>query len=184
MERIRIFLGSSIDDLRTERLELAGFVARLNNRLVREGVFIELYECEETPSMMRAGGSQTMHDEYIERKADAALFVFAHRAGQYTLGELDLAMGTHAATGRPRVVAIFKAWSGHSDPSPGIQACIERVTGEYGLPLRLFEDVEAAELVFLELVWEELAQRPGLWRARPTLDEFRAELQARARPTE
>lgn len=169
MRYVRIFLGSSIDDLRLERLQLADFVTRLNNRLVRQGVYLELYECEETSSQMHADGSQKVHDDYIEHQADAALFLFARRAGEYTLGELDLAVHARAATGHPEVLVFFKTTDGTNgspDSSPDIQACIERATSEYGLPLRTFRDVGDIELELLRLLTEAVHDEAASLRSQ------------------
>lgn len=76
MRKIKIFIGSSIDELGDERKSLVSFISHLNNKYVDKGIYIEPYICEETSSRMTSNGSQTTHDQYIENEADATIFMF------------------------------------------------------------------------------------------------------------
>ena len=94
MKIIKIFLGSSIIDLHEERLEIESFVQGLNNKYIDQDIYINIYACEETSGARAIGGSQSVHDKFITDEADATFFMFFHKAGEFTLHELDLARNT------------------------------------------------------------------------------------------
>ena len=56
MKKIKIFIGSSIDDLAYERRDLVSFIAELNNKYIDCGIYIEPYICEEKSNEMRPRG--------------------------------------------------------------------------------------------------------------------------------
>ena len=152
MKKIRFFIGSSIEELANERNELARFIQGLNNKYVDRGLFFEAYFCEETSAAMQEGGSQKRHDDYIEHDADAAVFLFFTRAGQYTLGELDLARRTFLSGRRPAVFVFFKAVDSVTAATEEIKKCVEKVGGEYGHYFKLFDSIDTVKLELLQFL--------------------------------
>ena len=57
---------------------------------------------------MREGGSQAMHNSYINGAADATIFMFFHKAGEFTMKELELARQAFFEKGKPNVFVFFK----------------------------------------------------------------------------
>ena len=108
MRKIKVFIGSSIEDLAYERRDLVSFIAELNNKYVDRGIYIEPYICEEKSNEMRTEGSQAAHDTYIENDADAMIFMFFKKAGKYTLRELQIARDTLMRKMKKTIHSMFQ----------------------------------------------------------------------------
>ena len=147
IKKINIFIGSSIEELKPERDELMRFIQGLNNKYVDRGYFFHGYVCEETPNMMREGGSQALHDEFIRDKADAAIFLFFHRAGEFTMHELRLARETFLAGKKPNVFVFFKAVDNAPDTCEEIRRCVDVVFNDFGHYYKTFADVDTVKLL-------------------------------------
>ena len=81
MKKISIFIGSSIEQFREERMDLENFIHRLSN------IFIDRYQvqlvpnvCEAQDTVMVEGRKQ---DEFnkLAQESDLCLFLFYTRAG-------------------------------------------------------------------------------------------------------
>ncbi|MBR5947681.1 MAG: hypothetical protein IKZ82_03390 [Clostridia bacterium] len=155
---IRIFIGSSINDLELERMKLMSFIQGLNNKYHERGIFIEGYICEETPNDMRAGGSQKLHDEFITDKADIAVFMFYTKAGEFTLKELELSRETFIEKGRPNIYVFFKTADDGSFADPAVQNVAARIFDEYGHYYKLFSDIETVQLDLTQAIREILPE--------------------------
>ena len=162
MKTIRIFIGSSIIDLELERMKLMSFIQGLNNKYHERGIFIEGYICEETPNDMRVGGSQKMHNDYISGNADATIFMFFHKAGEFTVKELELAWQAFVEKGRPNVFVFFKAVDGAPDINDDIQKAVSLVFDDYGHYYKMFDDVDTVKLELLQFLMDQLPGRGEL----------------------
>ena len=156
IKKINIFIGSSIEELKPERDELMRFIQGLNNKYVDRGYFFHGYVCEETPNMMREGGSQALHDEFIRDKADAAIFLFFHRAGEFTMHELRLARETFLAGKKPNVFVFFKAVDNAPDTCEEIRRCVDVVFNDFGHYYKMFADVDTVKLELLQFITDAL----------------------------
>ena len=163
MKRIKIFIGSSIVDLREERLELMSFIQSLNNKYVDRDLFIEGYVCEETDSAMRLDGSQAKHNDYIKDDADVAIFMFYRKAGEFTLEELRLAREAFRAKGKPSVYVFYKA-AENKEPAitEDIKHSIDVVFNEYGHYYKMFEHTDTIKLELLQALSDSLPSKPEL----------------------
>ena len=163
MKRIKIFIGSSIVDLREERLELMSFIQSLNNKYVDRDLFIEGYVCEETDSAMRLDGSQAKHNDYIKDDADVAIFMFYRKAGEFTLEELRLAREAFRAKGKPSVYVFYKA-AENKEPAitEDIKHSIDVVFNEYGHYYKMFEHTDTIKLELLQALSDSLPGKPEL----------------------
>ena len=110
MKEIKIFIGSSVDkkEFEIEREKLGSFINGLNRKYVKQGIFIDFYDCETVSNKMRVEGSQKQHDDYIEKEADATFFMFFKKAGEFTLHELQVAHDALVRENRPDVFTYFK----------------------------------------------------------------------------
>ncbi len=162
MKTIKIFIGSSILDLELERAKLMSFIQGLNNKYHERGVFIEGYICEETPNDMHIGGSQARHNDYIRCDADMTIFMFFHKAGEFTLQELQLAREAFLRNGRPNVYVFFKAVDKTPDTSEEIQRAIRLVFEDYGHYYKVFEDVDTVKLELLQFLADLLPGKAEL----------------------
>ena len=128
------------------------FIQGLNNKYHERGVFIEGYICEETPCNMREGGSQAMHNSYINGAADATIFMFFHKAGEFTMKELELARQAFFEKGKPNVFVFFKAVDKQPDVNEEIQKAVSLVFNNYGYYYKMFEDVGTIKLELLQFL--------------------------------
>ncbi len=105
---ISIFIGSSINEFREERMELENFIHRLSNDFEdRYNTRIRPIVCEAfDPAMART----RKQDEYNEslRNSDMCFFLFYTRAGEYTVEEFRLAVEAFRLNNTPKVYVYFK----------------------------------------------------------------------------
>lgn len=163
MKKIKLFLGSSIDDLHTERTELESFVQSLNNRYIDRDIFIQIYACEETSGAMAVDGSQSVHDKFITDEADATFFMFFRKAGQFTLGELELARNTFLANkSRPNVFVFFKTIGTEIVDNDEIKTAVDKIANEYAHYYKLFEKSDTIKLEILQYIIDSLGSESEL----------------------
>ncbi len=148
MKTVKLFIGSSITDLKLERYKLMSFILGLNNIYHDRGVFFECYICEETPTYMRIGGSQEKHNDYIRSDADAAFFMFFRKAGEFTVKELELARRAFSQRGRPEVYIFFR--DPGSEPEEEIREMMRSALEDFG---RYYRTFDAMDTVYLEMLF-------------------------------
>jgi len=105
-KHIKIFLASSAE-LKAERDQFEIFINRENQRLYKDGIFIELVVWENFIDAM----SQTrLQDEYNNAIKNSDIFVslFFTKVGKYTQEEFETAFGQFKQTGKPLVYTYFK----------------------------------------------------------------------------
>ena len=150
MKKIRIFIGSSITELSQERKDLVVFLSALNNKYIDRGIYIEPYVCEETSGMMLTGGSQSAHNAYIENEADACIFMFFKKAGEFTAEELELAKKELDSTRRPDVFVFFKVVDNAPVENEEIQKMVNKVANEYRHYYKTFQSADTIKLELLQ----------------------------------
>lgn len=159
MRKIKIFIGSSIDDLAYERRDLVSFIAELNNKYIDRGIYIEPYICEEKSNEMRPEGSQKVHDEYIENDADAMIFMFFKKAGKYTLRELQIAKHTLTSkTKKSHVFIYFKTINNEVADTSEIKVAIDKIAGEYAHYYKKFSEADTIKLELLQYLSDALGE--------------------------
>ena len=158
---IKIFFGSSIVDLELERYKLMSFVQALNNKYQEKGIFFRSYICEETSSVMMEKGSQYIHDEFI-RDSDITIFMFYHKAGEFTMHELELARSAFLKQGKPNVYVFFKLIDKQIDSSEEIRRCVDIVFNGFGHYYKVFEDIDTVKLELLQCLVEIMPERQEL----------------------
>ncbi len=159
MRKIKIFIGSSIDDLAYERRDLVSFIAELNNKYIDRGIYIEPYICEEKSNEMRPEGSQKVHDEYIENNADAMIFMFFKKAGKYTLRELQIAKDTLTSkVKKSHVFIYFKTINNEVANTSEIKSAIDKIAGEYAHYYKKFSEADTIKLELLQYLSDTLGE--------------------------
>lgn len=108
-KRISLFLASSIDDIAFDRLAIGDFINQLNNIYESKDIFIKLYKCEseDMDHSVKLSGSQKSLDEIVE-SSDLCFVIFWHKAGGYTMHELEVAKAAFEKTNKPKIVIYFK----------------------------------------------------------------------------
>ena len=91
MQTIKIFLGSSIDELREERLFLSDYLLNSVRPIFkRDGVDIEVVKCEDIRTGYRGKSSQEEINDLL-RGCNISVFMFKTKAGPVTVREYNVA---------------------------------------------------------------------------------------------
>ena len=91
MHTIKIFLGSSIDELHDERLLLGDYLLNSVRPIFkRDNVDIEVVKCEDIRTGYRGKSSQDEINDLL-RKCDISVFMFKTKAGPTTVREYNVA---------------------------------------------------------------------------------------------
>ncbi len=157
MKKISIFIGSSIEQFREERMDLENFIHRLSN------IFIDRYQvqlvpnvCEAQDTAMVAGRKQ---DEFnkLAQESDLCLFLFYTRAGEATLEEFHKAVERFMDGGKPKIYVYFKNIHGDVQAEQSLKDFINEVDGKYKHYYGTFDHVDTLKLrILLALKYEEM----------------------------
>lgn len=103
---IKIFLASSAE-LRADRDEFDLYFRQLNDRLRREGCYLEIVRWE---NFLDAMSESRLQDEYNRALAACDVFVslFFTKTGKFTEEEFDVAHRQFQAAGKPMIYTFFK----------------------------------------------------------------------------
>ena len=125
--KVEIFIGSTIEegDCRADRDKVEDFYYKLNDALAPKGRGVVVYSCLTWDTQMRKGGSQSALDDMI-RRSDVAVFVIAERVGEYTMGEIELALANRDGKKDASVVVFRK----RSEAAESEREKIEKVERE------------------------------------------------------
>lgn len=158
MKTIKIFIGSSVDkkEFEIEREKLGSFINGLNREYIKQGVFIDFYDCETVSNKMKAEGSQKQHDDYIENEADATFFMFFKKAGAFTLHELQVAREALVNKNRPDIFTYFKVVGDDIEQTDEIKKAVDVIANSYGHYFSKFTDADTIKLAMLQYIVEKL----------------------------
>ena len=121
MKRVKIFLASSIEDLREDRLQVGDFFRQLNEIYLDSGIHFSLIKCEDYDNSIAAAGKQSQYDLEI-RESELVFFLFFRKVGQYTRHEFEVALEAFRGRGKPRIVTYFKEVARAEDAVAEVQA--------------------------------------------------------------
>ena len=129
---VEIFIGSTIEEgeCRADRDKVEDFYYKLNDALVPKGRGVVVYSCLTWDTQMRKGGSQSALDDMI-RRSDVAVFVIAERVGEYTMGEIELALANRDGK-RDASVVVFRKRSEAAESEREKIEKVERECFEHG----------------------------------------------------
>lgn len=103
---VKIFLASS-SELKTERKEFREFISIENDRLAKQGIYIQIVQWE---YFIDAMSKTRLQDEYNLAVGESDIFVslFFKKVGRYTEEEFDKAFGEFKKNGKPLIYTYFK----------------------------------------------------------------------------
>ncbi|MBP3381855.1 MAG: tetratricopeptide repeat protein [Clostridia bacterium] len=105
---IKIFLASSLVELKAERLELENFIRNVSDRCEEKyDVKIQPLLCENFDPAMANGRKQEEYNALI-RGCDVCFFIFFTKAGAYTVEEFKVAYEQFSQTKKPTIYTYFK----------------------------------------------------------------------------
>ncbi len=129
MKRVKIFLASSIEDLREDRLQVGDFIRQLNEIYLDSGVHFSLIKCEDYDNSIVSGGKQQEYDREI-RESELVFFLFFRKVGDYTRHEFEVALEAFQARKKPRIITYFKTVSAPEEAAEEVSAFMQLLDGE------------------------------------------------------
>lgn len=146
MEKIGIFVASSIRELRKERLQLGDFVRRLNDLSMERDVYFRLILCEDESAAMADGRKQEEFNRQI-RESRICLVLLSGRAGRYTVEEYGIAREQFLKTGAPAVLVFVRR--DLEEPEQSLRDFLRRLEAEEGQSFRGYEGADSLKLSLL-----------------------------------
>ena len=147
MTTIHIFLGSSLDELHLDRMEMGNYVRKLNDIYRDRGVYIKLYECEDENAAMVKGRKQEEYNEEI-RQSDIFLVLFYNKAGQYTIEEFHEAYKQFQKTGAPAILTCFRQGEGYA-PEQSVLEFMDELGKQLGHYFKRYTHIDSVKLTLL-----------------------------------
>ncbi|HYV95629.1 MAG TPA: COR domain-containing protein [Chitinophagales bacterium] len=106
IKTIKIFLASSTE-LVEDRKALREFISVENDRIHKEGIYLEIIQWEYFTDAMSIENLQSEYNKAI-RECDIFLSLFFTKVGKYTAQEFETAFGQFKNLGKPFVFTYFK----------------------------------------------------------------------------
>ena len=128
MKRVKIFLASSIEDLREDRLQVGDFIRQLNEIYLDSDVHFSLVKCEDYDNSLSAGGKQPEYDREI-RESELVFFLFFRKVGDYTKHEFEVALEAFQQQKKPKIITYFRTVSA-SEEAEDVRAFMQLLDGE------------------------------------------------------
>ena len=106
MKTIRVFIASSVEDFKQERMELGDFIQTLNLVYEPQGFHIEWNKPENMSREFLPEGSQEAYNKKIQ-ECDYFFLLVGRTIGMYTRAEFDLAQAQRTKGKSPKIYAFF-----------------------------------------------------------------------------
>lgn len=150
MKYIKIFLASSINSFKTERLELEAYTNRLNHIYTRKGIYFDLIVCEGLSNQLELERKQDMYNKEI-RESQFFYVLLGEELGQFTAEEFDVALTQFRAQGEPRIYTFFQKLPDEAQ-ADSVKAFMRRLDQELGHYYSVFDHIDSVKLnMLLEL---------------------------------
>ena len=157
MQRIHLFLASSLVEFAHERKELGDFIRVLNDRYIERGLYFALTLCEDMSKALVQGRKQEEYNEKI-RGAQYFYLLFGQEIGVYTLEEFDVALASFRASGAPRIEVFYHEPAQGEAPAQSALDFMRRLDREIGHYFARYSHLDTVKLEMLM----ELARAPAL----------------------
>ena len=148
MKKIKIFLASSISDLREDRLQVGDFIRQLNELYFDNGIHFSLVKCEDYDNSMSASGKQSEYDREI-RESELVFFLFFKKVGDYTKHEFEIAMEAFKECSKPKIITYFKYVDTIEEVNAEVKAFMALLDGEFKHYYNTYNHIDALKLGIL-----------------------------------
>ena len=155
MTYIKLFLASSIEEFREERLELRAFIESLNKIFRPNDVCFELTVCEDMSNAMAKDRKQEKYNAEI-RSAQYFFLLLGSEVGNYTQEEFDVALKAFQNSGTPKIYTYCLQPEGMGPPRESVQNLRERMDREHG---HVYSTVTHSDSVKMNVLLEGLYVR-------------------------
>jgi len=89
MKKIKIFLASSIREFEKERIAIGDIVRQIQNRIIDDGIRLDLFMCEFADNSMSNGRMQERYNDEL-RKSDIFIMLIGKKIGEFTIEEYEV----------------------------------------------------------------------------------------------
>ncbi len=148
MKKIKIFLASSIEDLREDRVQIGDYFRQLNEIYLDSGVHFSLIKCEDYDNSIVSGGKQTAYDREI-RESELCFFLFFRKVGDYTRHEFDVALEAFRRSDKPKIVTYIKYVTSIRQAEADVSAFMRMLDGELHHYYNTYDHIDTLKLGIL-----------------------------------
>lgn len=148
LRKIKIFIASSIEELREDRVEIGDFFRQLNDIYIDRGIHFSLIKCEDYDNSIAAEGKQSQYDEEI-RDSEISFFLFFKKVGDYTKHEFEVALESYKEKKRPQIVTYFKYVENGEQASEEISRFMQMLSGELNHYYNTYGNIDTLKLGML-----------------------------------
>jgi len=129
MKRVKIFLASSIEDLKDDRIIIGDYFRQINEIYFDLDVHFSLIKCEDYDDSIVSGGKQSRYDEEI-RESELCFFLFYRKVGEYTKHEFEVALEAFKGVKKPKIVTYFKDITSASEVGEDVTSFMRMLDNE------------------------------------------------------
>ena len=148
MKKIKIFLASSITELKFDRLEVGDFVRQLNDIYFDRGVQFSLIKCDDYDNAIAAGGKQAELDREI-CDSELCFFLFFKKVGDYIRHEFEIALEAFRTCQRPKIVTYFKYVDTPEEATGDVRAFMQMLDDEIKHYYNIYQNIDTLKLGIL-----------------------------------
>ena len=145
MKKVKIFIGSSIEELKEDRIAIGNFFRQLNDLYLDGGLYFQLIMCEDYDDSLFADGKQSQYDREIMDSA-LSVFIFYQKIGKYTEHEFSVAYNQFKKELRPKILTVFKTSSENGTVEDGAKIFAEKLDRELKHYYKTYYNVDSLKL--------------------------------------
>lgn len=147
-KKVKVFLASSIEDLREDRLQVGDFFRRLNDVYFDSGIYFSLVKCEGYDNAIVTGGKQKEYDREIE-ESELVFFLFFRKVGDYTKHEFEIAIEAFREKSKPKIVTYFKYVESIDEANAEVKSFMQLLDGELKHYYNTYGNIDTLKLGIL-----------------------------------
>ncbi len=148
MKKIKIFLASSITELKIDRIEVGDFIRQLNEIYFDRGVRFSLVKCDDYDNAIAAEGKQSQFDKEI-LDSELCFFLFFKRVGDYTRHEFEVALDGFKSSEKPKIVTYFKYITSPQEMEGEVQQFMKMLDEEIKHYYNVYQNIDTLKLGIL-----------------------------------
>lgn len=148
LKKIKIFIASSINDLKIDRVEIGNFFRQLNEIYLDNGIHFSLIMCEDYDNSIANGGKQSVYDDEI-RDSELCFFLFFTTVGEYTKHEFEVALESYQKSEKPKIVTYFKYVDNLNNITSEVRSFMHMLDGELKHYYNTYDNIDALKLGML-----------------------------------
>lgn len=151
MKRIRIFIASSITDLKFDRIEIGNFFRQLNDIYIESGVYFDLVMCEDYDNGIALEGKQSELDRLL-CESELVFFIFFNKVGDYTKHEFEVALDNYKNVKKPKIVTYFKCVEDAGEVTGDVAEFMAMLDSELRHYYNIYREIDTLKLgMFMQI---------------------------------